>query len=69
MDVDSPLVEHHVEDHPQEDPWFETKVKSSHNKPLHGQCGGAHLIETFKGDKIMNRKGEWGHNLPPKLAI
>ena len=29
----------------------------------------AHLIEMYKGTKIMNRKGEWGQNLPPKLVI
>ena len=45
------------------------KPKSFHDKPLHRQCEEAHLIETFTGAKIMNRKGEWGHNLPPKLSI
>ena len=68
MNIESPLVEHHVDDHPQEDPWFEMKIKSSHDKPLHRQCEEAHLIETFQGDK-MNKKREWGHNLPPKLSI
>ena len=69
MNLESPLVEHHFQDHPQEDPKFEMKAKSFHDKPLHRQCEEAHLIEAYTGDKIMNRKGEWGHNLPPKLSI
>ena len=69
MDLESPLVEHHAQDHPQEEPRFEMKAKSFHDEPLHRQCEEAHLIEAFTGAKIMNRKGEWGHNLPPKLSI
>ena len=69
MDKESPLVEHHMEDHHGQDPWFEMKVKSVHDKPLHRQCEEAHLIENFSGQKIMNRKGEWGQNLPPRLTI
>ena len=69
LDKESPLVEHHVEDHPDHAPWFSMKLKSVHNQPLHRQCEEAHLIEGFSGFKIMNRKGEWGQNLPPKLSI
>ena len=69
MDKESPLVEHHTDDHSGQDPWFEMKVKSVHDKPLHRQCEEAHLIENFSGQKIMNRKGEWGQNLPPRLTI
>ena len=32
MNLESPLVEHHVHDHPQEGPKFEMKVKSFHDK-------------------------------------
>ena len=58
-----------MEDHPDHAPWFSMKLKSVHNQPLHRQCEEAHLIEGFSGFKIMNRKGEWGQNLPPKLSI
>ena len=58
LDKESPLVEHHVEDHPDQAPWFSMKLKSMHHQPLHRQCEEAHLIENFKGTKIMNRKGE-----------
>ena len=26
-------------------------------------------IEAFKGHKLLNRRGEWGQNLPPKLTL
>ena len=45
------------------------KEQSVHHQPLHRQCEEAHLIEGFNGYKVINRKGEWGQNLPPKLEI
>ena len=69
LNPESPLVEHHLEDHQGAQPKFHMKHKSFHNKPLHRQCEEAHLIEMYKGTKITNRKGEWGQNLSPKLVI
>ena len=66
LDVESPLVEHHCEDHQGETPEFQMKVLSFHNRPLSRQVEEAHLIDGFKGHKTMNRKGEWGQNLPPQ---
>ena len=48
---------------------FEMEVKSTHPRPLQRQCMEAHMIQGFKGNTILNRKGEWGQNLPPKLSI
>ena len=45
------------------------KVKSIHPKPLQRQTEEAFLIDSFKGHKILNRKGELGQNLPPKLGF
>ena len=73
-DPESPLVEHLTDDHPEIDPsedargYFDMKVKSYHARPLQRQCEEAHQIISFKGHKILNRKGEWGQNLPPKLV-
>ena len=62
MDVESPLVEHHNEDHPDHDPWFSMKLESVHERPLHTQCEEAHLIDGFRDYKTMNRKGKRGQN-------
>ena len=69
LDAESPLAEHHQEDHGGETPMFQMKVVSYHSRPLSRQIEEAHLIDNFRGHKIMNRKGEWGQNLPPKLTI
>ena len=66
---ESPLVEHQEEDHPNVPPEFEMRVKSIHPRPLQRQTEEAFLIDSFKGHKILNRKGEWGPNLPPKLGL
>ena len=74
-DMESPLVEHLVKEHPNMGPQddarqvFEMEVKSTHPRPLPRQCMEAHMIQGFKGNTILNRKGEWGQNLPPKLSI
>ena len=72
-DEESPLVEHMMNAHPGiqelDNGQFEMKVKSVHPGPLQRQCEEAHMIQTFSGDTILNRKGEWGQNLPPRLSI
>ena len=69
MNKESPLVEHHLEEHPQQEPEFSMKVLKFIPKPLERQCQEAVLIDEYQGMKIMNRRGEWGQNLPPKLTL
>ena len=45
------------------------KVISSQRTPLSRQVEEGHRISSFKGKKILNRSGEWGENLPPKLVV
>ena len=40
-----------------------------HDSALQRQVAEGFAIGTFKGDTLLNRKGEWGNNLPPKLII
>ena len=52
----------------QGEPWdFKMSVIRSHKYPLQRQSHEGRLIEDFKGQEVMNQKGEWGCNLPPKL--
>ena len=48
---------------------FSMKVLKSHKYPLGRQSWEGRLVEDFKGDLVLNQKGEWGCNLPPKLVI
>ena len=61
---ESPLVEHQEEDHPNVPPEFEMKVKSIHPRPLKRQTEEAFLIDSFRGHKILNRKGDGGKICP-----
>ena len=45
------------------------KILSSHRTPLSRQIEEGHRISSFKGEEILNRKGEWGENLPPRLVV
>merc|ERR1711954_446786 len=65
---ESPLVEHHMEVHPDLPHNFVMEVKSFHEQPLDRQVEEAELIGSFEGN-LLNRKREWGQNLPPKLSI
>ena len=47
------------------------EIVQSHKTPLTRQVQEGQLIADFEGDFIIiiNRKGEWGENLPTKLII
>merc|ERR1711954_206549 len=68
-DNNSPMIEHHEETHREDEkPEFKVEMVRSFQKPLERQV--------FEGIKIaaskaipMNRKGEWGQNLPPKFEF
>ena len=64
---ESPLYEHHQEDHPDMEPDFRMKVLGVFKRPLQRQTKEGQLIADFKGGNLLNRKGEWGQNLPPQI--
>ena len=45
------------------------KMVRRQNRPLNRQIHEGLLIDTFNGFKLLNRKGEWGSNLQPKLEV
>ena len=58
-----------MEDH-QGEPWnFSITIIKSHKYPLRRQTHEEWLVEYYRGNQILNQKGEWGCNLPPKLEI
>ena len=69
----SPLIEHWLERHANGDegpePSFNMKVIKSFRSPLERQCFEGHKINSFSGHILMNRKGEWGTNLPPRMIM
>ena len=45
------------------------KIVSKHFKPLERQCSDALQITEYKDGKVLNRRGEFGENLPPDFGI
>ena len=45
------------------------KMVKKHTRPMQRQIHESVLIDNFKGDTILNRKGEWGSNLGEKLTV
>ena len=68
-DPESALVQHNIEDHPEQDPEFSMRLVKTHTRPMQRQIHESVLIDNFKGDVILNRKGEWGSNLADKLTV
>ena len=68
--VKNPLVKHLAEDHPGES-WdsYKMRVTRTHKSPMYRQITEGQMISKFKGDKVLNQKGEWGQNLPPKIVV
>ena len=67
---DSTFWRHHKEVHGEDtDPQFSMRVKRTLKGNLQRQALEGRLIDSFKGQYPLNNKGEWGHNLAPKLQI
>ena len=67
---ESPVVEHHLEAHPTEDQiMVAMKVIRKVKKPLDRLTLEGTLITEFSEGNLMNRKGEWGQNLPPIFDV
>ena len=45
------------------------KLVSKHIKPLERQCKEGLMIGEYDQGKIINRRGEWGENLPPDFGV
>ena len=67
---DSPLEEHASNQHPEQPRRFKMEILKFTGNPLVRQTTEAHLItkQSLKGI-ALNRKGEWGQNLAPKLIL
>ena len=63
-DPESVLVQHQEECHPNKEPEYAMKMVKTHRRPLYRQIHESILIDRFKGHTILNRKGEWGSNVP-----
>ena len=68
-DMESPLWEHHQESHPNMDHNFSMKLVAKCKKPLQTQTLEGLLVSQAKEGTLMNRKGEWGQNLPSKFEV
>ena len=67
---ESPLVEHRNLKHQNKAVRFEMILKEFPRTTLQRQAGEAHHIElNMPKAEIINRRGEWGQNLPPKLVL
>ena len=67
--MESPLVEHRDKEHKDQEVRFEMMVVKFPRSALMRQATEAHMIELNQGNNVLNRRGEWGQNLPPKLVL
>ena len=65
----SALGDHIREEHNNRPCDFSMKLVSKHFKPLERQCKEGLMIGEYEKGKIMNRRGEWGENLPPDFGV
>ena len=65
---ESPMAEHALKEHEGEEMRFSMKVKGYFTRPLEGQGEKASKIDALNG-RMMNRRGEWGLKVLPKLCI
>ena len=67
---ESPLVEHNKEAHKGEPSMFKMEVVAYPRSNLQRQALEASMIQSKSaGTKLLNRRGEWGQNLPPQLTF
>ena len=68
-DETNPLVEHWQNSHQGVEWRYTMKVTKVHDSALQRQVEEGFSIGNYRGDTLLNRKGEWGNNLPPKLIV
>ena len=64
---ESPLVEHCYDQHDGVLQEFRMKVLNFPKTTMLRQCKEGHEIGKLEHGTYMNRKGEWGQNLPPQI--
>ena len=69
QDQESPLVEHAEKEHEGAIPRFKMEIKAYPKSNLARQALEASQIQENGRQNLLNRKGEWGQNLPPNLCI
>ena len=67
--TESPMVEHQQEHHPEQELSFEMQFVTQLRRPLERQTMEGILIGEHSEGFLLNRKGEWGQNVPPKFGI
>ena len=65
----SPLTEHHKDFHPRLEPKLKLEVEGYYRQPLYRHTREGQLIADDQEGALLNKKGEWGQNLPPTLDI
>ena len=65
----SALGDHIRDEHNGKASSFKMKLVSKHFKPLERQCAEAIQITEYTDGQVMNRRGEFGENLPPDFGI
>ena len=67
---DSPLVEHYANEHQGEEADFTMKILQTPTTNLLRQTGEFHQMQKYSElGVLLNRRGEWGQNLPPRLVV
>ena len=63
-------MKHLSDEHPGQG-WdhYKMKVTKIHGSAMEHQIAEGQKISKYDGHKILNQKGEWGHNLPPRLVV
>ena len=71
-DGESPLVEHLQKHHSNMKPevqHFKLEVLRRFPKAMGRQIYEGHMIASYTGERPINRRGDWGQNLPPKFTM
>ena len=69
QDPEHPIVAHYREDHPGWEPHCLMRIVKFEDKNVYRQAREGFLIANFSGGKLLNGRGDWGQNLPPRLEI
>ena len=69
-DPNHPLVQHFQEEHKEtQQVSAKMSILKIEEKNVYRQAQEGVYITSFKGDCILNGRGDWGQNLPPKLEV
>ena len=63
------LVEHWLDHHEGHEWSYKMEICQVFDRPLSRQVTEGYQIQNYKGDVVINRKGEWGCYVPPQLQV